>query len=766
MRRVLAAVLVLLLLSGSLEMESKKIVVVSNSIDYSSSLITYLGQSFEVISITAQQLPSYQNYQHYVILGGPDAPEGVGEVVRTLLDPTEQEFIRTPGASNLFIREIRGKTFFIFAGATRELTKEVITSNKRRIFEYIPRGPVLWLKDLDIQRVTAMDITDLDRDTRYDYVFGCLRVVSDPWDRGAIYVYENNDLMWYYHVSREIKALTCFDLDHNGKEEIIVACDVLLGNEGDLYVFDHKGILKWRTHVPGSPRGLYCYDHYVAVNLYGGGNRVLIFDNEGTRVADLPVNGRISKFIISDINKDRKKELVVSGIVDENWEHFLTVYDMRGNVLWNYTTFEHINDFQFHDVDNDGMEEALFISYDTLYVTRGGELLGKVHLPPALLHMEVMGDQILLVNSATMFVIEVQAVASLEGESIPLSDFSQMVTSSISLSSQPEFFIVEDIDLDHVDEIVVGNGQALEIYVLEDFGPGISGFVTAAERIIQGVAEEREELPDADFIVYEDSKLGFRTKYYNQWTEEQVEGANAVVFYSPLESEQDVLRENVLVSVYKLQPGDPTDIHEYVERELEEMREQSPDLRVIESTATTMGDSPARRVVYIEGEEIGGELIITVQVGAIKESNLYLMTYISVISTYNRYLPIFEKMVSSFEIIEQVRPVVICQVQFDPEGDDNADLNKEWVKVCNNSDTDVDLSGWTLENDVGGLFEFPQGFVIKAGSFVFVYTGSGTNSDVALYWGSPVERWNNSGDTAVLRDAEGNVMDEYEWTPQ
>jgi hypothetical protein len=766
MRKVLAAVLVLLLLSGSLEMESKKIVVVSNSIDYSSSLIKYLRQSFDVIPITAQQFPSYQNYKNYVILGGPDSPQGIGELVRTLLDTTEQEYVRTPGASNLFIKEVRGKTYFIFAGATRELTKEVVTSMKRRIFEYIPRGPVLWLKDLDINRVTAMDISDLDRDTTYDYVFGCLRVVSDPWDRGAIYVYENNNLKWYYHVSREIKALTCFDLDHNGKEEIIVACDVLVGDEGDLYVFNDKGILEWRKHVPGSPRGLYCYDNYVAVNLYGKGDRVVIFDNEGTWVSDLPVSGRISKFIISDINHDRKKELVVSGILDENWEHFLTVYDMKGNILWNYTTFEHINDFQFYDVDGDGVEETFFISYDTLYVTRGGDLLGEVRLPPPLLHITVMDDQILLVNHTTMFTIDAEAVASLEGESIPLPDFSQMVTSSIAISSQPEFLIVKDIDLDHVDEIVVGNGQALEVYTLEDFEPGISGFVTAAERLVEGAAEEREELPDTDFTVYEDLKLGFRVKYYSQWTVEQVEGMDAVIFYSPLENERDTVQENVIVSVRKLQPGDPADIHQYVDRELAAMKEEYPELRVIESTATTMEDNPAHKIVYITGEELAGELSITVQVGAIKGDNLYLLTYTSVISTYNKYLPIFEKMVSSFEIVEQVKPVIICQVQFDPEGDDNLDLNKEWVKICNNSDMDIDMSGWTLENNVGAYFEFPEGFVIRAGSFVFVYTGSGANSEVALYWGSPVERWNNSGDVATLRDAEGNVVDEYEWTPQ
>ena len=60
-------------LSGNVESESTKIVVISNSIDYSPELIEYLRQTFNVISITADEFPLYQNYDYYIILGGPDA---------------------------------------------------------------------------------------------------------------------------------------------------------------------------------------------------------------------------------------------------------------------------------------------------------------------------------------------------------------------------------------------------------------------------------------------------------------------------------------------------------------------------------------------------------------------------------------------------------------------------------------------------------------------------------------------------------------------
>ena len=49
--------IVIVLLSGPI-----KVVIVSNSVDYSPELIEYLQQEFEVISITAEEFPDYQNH--------------------------------------------------------------------------------------------------------------------------------------------------------------------------------------------------------------------------------------------------------------------------------------------------------------------------------------------------------------------------------------------------------------------------------------------------------------------------------------------------------------------------------------------------------------------------------------------------------------------------------------------------------------------------------------------------------------------------------
>lgn len=608
-----------------------------------------------------------------------------------------------------------------------------------------------------VERVTAMDITDLERDSLYDYVFGCHKIVSDPWDRGAIYVYEDNQLQWYYHLTRVIKALTCYDLDFNRKEEVIMACDVLVGKEGDLYVFDHKGRFKWRQHIPGSPRHLYCYKNFVGVNVYGEGDRVLIFDHTGRKIKDLPVNGSISKFIIEDINKDGEYELVTAGTLDKKWKHFLVVYDLNGNVLWNFETWEHINDFQFHDIDADGIKEAVLVSYDSLYAIKGGTVLGRIYLPPGLLHVHIIKskEQILVLNRNTMFLIDFFTVLNLQGHTVPLKDFSQVVNSHLRIDTRPEFFFYMDIDYDLKKEIITGNGETLEVHTLDEFVLGVEGFITVP-------VEEVEEKVTEIFVVYQNRRYGISIEHPEKWMINEPGTDVIVVFLSQLESPWDTFQENVNIMVREL--AGPMTLEEYTDVALALLRQDLPDFTLIESSDFTLSTLPARKVVYTTKiEQIPLQVM---QVWTIKDDTVYTVTYTAAASQYFLYRDIVDKMVASFEIAEKVSTVVICEIQFDAPGDDADNLNEEWVKICNYGDTDVDLSGWGLEDSVGNFYEFPEGFVLTAGGSVYVYTGSGENTDTALYWGRSMEVWTNTGDTATLTDNQGVLIDEYEWVPQ
>ena len=110
--------------------------------------------------------------------------------------------------------------------------------------------------------------------------------------------------------------------------------------------------------------------------------------------------------------------------------------------------------------------------------------------------------------------------------------------------------------------------------------------------------------------------------------------------------------------------------------------------------------------------------------------------------------------------------VRISYVYFDSPGSDtgsNTSLNAEYVKIKNFSSTSRRISGWTLRDKTGYTYKFPT-FTIKPGATVTVHTGKGTASSTHRYYGYTRYVWNNSGDTAYLKNASGTTIDTCSWT--
>ncbi|WP_058364958.1 lamin tail domain-containing protein [Haloparvum sedimenti] len=97
----------------------------------------------------------------------------------------------------------------------------------------------------------------------------------------------------------------------------------------------------------------------------------------------------------------------------------------------------------------------------------------------------------------------------------------------------------------------------------------------------------------------------------------------------------------------------------------------------------------------------------------------------------------------------------VAAINADAEGDDRENLNDEYVVFENTGEEAIDLSGWTVEDEAGHSYAFPDGFTLAAGETVTLRTGSGTDTDTELYWGSGSPIWNNDGDTVMLSDDDG-----------
>jgi hypothetical protein len=110
--------------------------------------------------------------------------------------------------------------------------------------------------------------------------------------------------------------------------------------------------------------------------------------------------------------------------------------------------------------------------------------------------------------------------------------------------------------------------------------------------------------------------------------------------------------------------------------------------------------------------------------------------------------------------------VYIYKLYFDSPGSDrgsNSSLNAEYVVIKNGDNVSHSISGWTVRDRAGHRYTFPDGFRLEAGKQAIIHTGDGTryttSASTHLYWGREWYVWNNDGDKAILRRADGYLKD-------
>jgi phosphatidylserine/phosphatidylglycerophosphate/cardiolipin synthase-like enzyme len=84
----------------------------------------------------------------------------------------------------------------------------------------------------------------------------------------------------------------------------------------------------------------------------------------------------------------------------------------------------------------------------------------------------------------------------------------------------------------------------------------------------------------------------------------------------------------------------------------------------------------------------------------------------------------------------------------------------EYVLIRNVGAGALDMGGWKLSDLANNTYTFPA-FTLAAGAELKVWVKSGTDDAANLYWNRASAVWNNGGDTATLRDAQGAVVSTY-----
>lgn len=117
-----------------------------------------------------------------------------------------------------------------------------------------------------------------------------------------------------------------------------------------------------------------------------------------------------------------------------------------------------------------------------------------------------------------------------------------------------------------------------------------------------------------------------------------------------------------------------------------------------------------------------------------------------------------ESIVDIERLVAEPPNVSITYIEYDPPGND---LEGEFVVITNSSHEPVDLTGWMLLDEGSKhSYTFPA-FTLAGGAEVKLWTKAGVDDANNLYWGARHPIWNNTGDSAILRDANGNLISRY-----
>lgn len=107
--------------------------------------------------------------------------------------------------------------------------------------------------------------------------------------------------------------------------------------------------------------------------------------------------------------------------------------------------------------------------------------------------------------------------------------------------------------------------------------------------------------------------------------------------------------------------------------------------------------------------------------------------------------------------------VVINEVLYDPDG---TDTGKEYIRLYNNGDSDVDLTNWDLDPSSAPYFTFPS-FILKSKTFVNIYINTfGTDSETDLYDNDSSNMSNTKGPIALFNStthSQSTIIDYIEY---
>ena len=102
----------------------------------------------------------------------------------------------------------------------------------------------------------------------------------------------------------------------------------------------------------------------------------------------------------------------------------------------------------------------------------------------------------------------------------------------------------------------------------------------------------------------------------------------------------------------------------------------------------------------------------------------------------------------------------IFYLHYNAAGNDNNNLNDEFVKFRNACKHTISLNNWVLRDRVNKTYTFPD-IELAGKELLTLHTGSGQDNETDIYWNNNRAIWNNNGDSLKAWNSDGELMLDY-----
>jgi hypothetical protein len=149
------------------------------------------------------------------------------------------------------------------------------------------------------------------------------------------------------------------------------------------------------------------------------------------------------------------------------------------------------------------------------------------------------------------------------------------------------------------------------------------------------------------FLTYEDIATGISIQFPSNW-EKSVNLENFVTFRAPPETDTRVYPAALGLKIQDLSSQNVS-LQEVTKVQMSDLKAASQDLKVSESTSTTLAGKPAHKVVFSATDNNQVERK-AMQLWTVIDDKAILITYKAQPDKYSNYLPTVEKMITSLRV--------------------------------------------------------------------------------------------------------------------